>query len=77
VGNKALFPITFNTNPFPVYIRHTTVIKFDWNMGFITRLLPVKMAKSHKNGTKWVFQLALSLHIMIYRNQAFRQLCIS
>jgi len=35
------------------------------------------MAKSHKNGPKWVFQLVLSLRIMLLRDQMSRQSCSS
>jgi len=38
-----------------MYMRHTTVMEFDWKMGFVTNLLPVENGKISQKWPKMGF----------------------
>ena len=53
------------------------VLKVIGNEALLPTYCQLKMAKSHENGRNWVFQLVLSLLVMILRDQASKQSCSS
>ena len=60
MANEASFLITFNTNPFPLYISHTVVIAFDCKMGFVDELLPVENGKISQKWPKMGFSTGIN-----------------